>query len=42
MNPVTETTLRFTGDWPLWQAVALAFGLSALMLWLYGREARRY
>ncbi len=40
MTPTTETTLRFTGDWPLLPVVAVALGLSLLMLWLYRREIR--
>ena len=40
MNPTTETTLRFTGDWPVVPVVAVALGLSLLMLWLYRREIR--
>ncbi len=40
MNPVTETTLRFTGDWPLVAVLLAALGLSGLMLWLYRREIR--
>lgn len=39
MTPTTETTLRFTGDWPLLPVVAVAVGLSALMLLLYRRES---
>ncbi len=38
MTPQTETTLRFTGDWPVSAVVAVALLLSLLMLWLYRRE----
>lgn len=40
MNPITETTLRFTGDWPAVPVIASALGLAGLMLWLYRREIR--
>jgi len=40
MPSVTETTLRFTGGYPPLPVLALAFGLAALMWWLYGRESR--
>ncbi len=40
MNPTTETTLRFTGDWPVLPVFALAVGLALLMFLLYRREAR--
>ena len=40
MNPTTETTLRFTGDWPVLPVFALATGLALLMLLLYRREVR--
>lgn len=40
MTPVTETTLRFTGDWPIVAVLLAAFGLAGLMLWLYRREIR--
>lgn len=40
MNPTTETTLRFTGDYPVLAVWALAFGLAAAMWFLYRREFR--
>ena len=40
MTPTTETTLRFTGDWPVAPVVLVAAGLAALMLLLYRREIR--
>ncbi|HYF34227.1 MAG TPA: VWA domain-containing protein [Prosthecobacter sp.] len=40
MNPTTETTLRFTGDFPVITVGAVAFGLAALMWFLYRREAK--
>jgi hypothetical protein len=40
MPSITETTLRFTGGYPPLPVLALAFGLAALMWWLYGRESR--
>lgn len=40
MTPTTETTLRFTGDWPVAPVVLAAAGLAALMLLLYRREIR--
>lgn len=40
MNPTTETTLRFTGDWPVLPVVGVALVLSLLMLVLYRREVR--
>ncbi|GEP44363.1 VWA domain-containing protein [Brevifollis gellanilyticus] len=40
MNPTTETTLRFAGDYSVITVWALAFGLSALMWLLYRRELK--
>lgn len=40
MNPVIETTLRFTGDYPALGVFALALGLAAAMWFLYRRESR--
>lgn len=40
MNPTTETTLRFSGDWPLWPVVGVAFVLALAMWALYRREVR--
>ena len=40
MTPTTETTLRFTGDWPLLPVVGVALALSGLMFLLYRREFR--
>jgi hypothetical protein len=40
MNPSTETTLRFTGDFHAVPVLLVAFALAALMLWLYRREIR--
>jgi len=40
VNPTTETTLRFTGDYPALAIGALAFVLAAAMWFLYRREAR--
>lgn len=40
MTPTTETTLRFTGDYPVIAVWAAAFGLAALMWLLYRRELR--
>ena len=40
MPSITETTLRFTGGYPPLPVLAAAFGLAALMWWLYGRESR--
>ncbi|MDZ4287081.1 MAG: vWA domain-containing protein [Prosthecobacter sp.] len=40
MQPTTETTLRFTGDYPVITVWALAFGLAAVMWFLYRREAK--
>ena len=40
MTPTSETTLRFTGDWPLLPVVGVALALSALMYLLYRREVR--
>lgn len=42
MTPTTETTLRFTGDWPLLPVVGTGLALSGLMLLLYWREVRRH
>ncbi len=40
MNPTTETTLRFTGDWPLLPVMGVA-AFAALLMWLlYRREVR--
>jgi hypothetical protein len=40
MNPTTETTLRFTGDYPVTTVWLLAFGLAAAMWFLYRRELK--
>lgn len=40
MNPTTETTLRFAGDYSVVTVWVLAFGLSALMWFLYRRELK--
>lgn len=40
MNPTTETSLRFTGDYPTLAVWALAFALAAAMWFLYRRESR--
>jgi uncharacterized membrane protein len=40
MNAVTQTTLRFTGDWPLWPVLGAAVGLGLLMYVLYRREIK--
>lgn len=40
MNPTTETTLHFTGDYPALAIWALAFGLAAAMWFLYRREVK--
>lgn len=40
MPTETETTLRFTGGYPPLPVVLVAFGLSALMWFLYRRELR--
>jgi hypothetical protein len=40
MTPQTETTLRFTGGYPPLPVVLLAFGLAALMWFLYRRELK--
>lgn len=40
MTPTTDTTLRFTGDWPLWPVVGVAALLSLVMWLLYRREVR--
>lgn len=40
MNPTVETTLRFTGDWPVVPVVGAAAVLSLLMFVLYRREVR--
>ncbi len=40
MTPQTETTLRFTGDWPAVPVFAVAVVLAGLMLLLYRREIR--
>ncbi len=40
MTPTTETTLRFAGDYPVIGVWLAAFGLAALMWWLYQRELR--
>jgi len=40
MSPQTETTLRFTGGYPPLPVLMLAFGLAALMWWLYRRELK--
>ncbi|GAA5140929.1 VWA domain-containing protein [Prosthecobacter algae] len=41
MNPTTESTLRFTGDYPALAVWVLAFVLAAAMWFLYRRESRR-
>jgi hypothetical protein len=40
MTPITETTLRFTGDWPLGPVVGVGITLALLMWLLYRRELR--
>lgn len=40
MTPTTETTLRFTGDYPVITVWLMALGLAALMWLLYRRELR--
>lgn len=40
MSPQTETTLRFTGGYPPLPVILLAFGLAAVMGWLYRRELK--
>lgn len=40
VNPTTETTLRFTGDYPALAVWGLAFVLAAAMWFLYRRESR--
>ena len=40
MTPTTETTLRFTGDWPAIPVLLAAAVMAALMLLLYRREIR--
>lgn len=40
MNPTTETTLRFTGDYPVITVWLVAFGLAAAMWFLYRRELK--
>ncbi|MBE2285974.1 MAG: hypothetical protein IAE77_21130 [Prosthecobacter sp.] len=40
MNPTTETSLRFTGGYAPLPVILLAFGLSALMWFLYQRELK--
>ncbi len=40
MTPQTETTLRFTGGYPPLPVIVIAFGLAALMWWLYRRELK--
>ncbi len=40
MSPTTETTLRFSGEWPFVPVIVVALGLASLMLWLYRREIR--
>jgi hypothetical protein len=40
MSTTTETTLRFTGDYPVLAVWAAALGLAALMWLLYRRESR--
>lgn len=40
MNSTTQTSLHFAGQFPVWGVVAAAFGLAALMVWLYLREVR--
>lgn len=40
MSPQTETSLRFTGDYPAWGVWVAALGLALLMWLLYRREAR--
>lgn len=42
MTPTTETTLRFTGDYPVIAVGAAAFGLATLMWLLYRRELRHH
>lgn len=40
MTPQTETSLRFTGGYPPLPVIMLAFGLAALMWFLYRRELK--
>lgn len=40
MNPTTETTLRFTGDYPVPVVWLVALGLAAVMWFLYRREMK--
>lgn len=40
MNPITETTLRFTGGYPPFPVVMIAFGLAVAMWFLYRRELK--
>ena len=40
MSPQTETSLRFTGGYPPLPVVVFAFGLAALMWFLYRRELK--
>ncbi|MBL9114420.1 MAG: hypothetical protein JNJ83_05385 [Verrucomicrobiaceae bacterium] len=40
MTPTTQTTLRFTGDWPFWPVLGTALVLGLLMWLLYRREIR--
>ncbi|WP_461786302.1 VWA domain-containing protein, partial [Prosthecobacter sp.] len=40
MSPQTETTLRFTGGYPPFPVVMIAFGLAVAMWFLYRRELK--
>jgi uncharacterized membrane protein len=40
MPPQTETTLRFTGGYPPFPVIAIAFGLAIAMWFLYRRELK--
>lgn len=40
MNPITETTLRFTGGYPPFPVVMTAFGLAVAMWFFYRRELK--
>ncbi len=40
MNPTTETTLRFTGDYPVMAIVGVALVLALAMWFLYRRESK--
>jgi uncharacterized membrane protein len=40
MSPQTETTLRFTGGYPPFPVIVIAFGLAFVMWFLYRRELK--